>query len=125
MNHSLDLEASATFPHPDVQSSALGFSAPLDWPTFSVWLGMLLQARGPDVLRVKGLLDVGDAGPVALNVAQHVIHPPEHLSSWPDGAGRPYLVFITRAIDPGRVAESLQTFQRAGGRADLSVFGLS
>jgi len=122
--HSLDLDSSAAAPHPDVQSTALGFSAPLDWPVFSVWLGMLLQARGPDVLRIKGLLDVGDAGPVALNVAQHVIHPPEHLSRWPDAVTRPYLVFITRAIDPGRIAESLQTFQRASGRADLSVVGL-
>ena len=108
-----------------MQSTAIGFSAPLDWPVFSVWLGMLLQARGPDVLRIKGLLDVGDAGPVALNVAQHVIHPPEHLARWPERVARPYLVFITRAIDPGRIAHSLQTFQRASGRPDLSVFGLS
>ena len=31
----------------------------LDWIAFGVWLTMLLQARGQDVLRVKGLLNVG------------------------------------------------------------------
>ncbi len=123
--HALDLRAIASTPHAHVQSIAIGFSARLDWPVFSVWLGMLLQARGPDVLRIKGLLEVGDAGPVALNVAQHVIHPPEHLAQWPESVDRPYLVFITRGIDPDRIAHSLQTFQRAGGRDDLSVFGLS
>ncbi len=118
-------EAGAASPHTEVQSTALGFSAPLDWPAFGVWLGMLLEARGPDVLRIKGLLDIGDAGPVVMNVAQHVVHPPEHLSGWPAGARSSYLVFITRGIDPARISESLETFQRAGGRLDLSVTGLS
>jgi G3E family GTPase len=117
--------ASATPPHAAVQSTALGFSASLDWPAFGVWLSMLLQARGPDVLRVKGLVDIGDAGPVVMNVAQHVVHPPEHLRDWPVGAPRSYLVFITRGIDPARISDSLETFQRAGGRPDLSVMGLS
>ena len=39
---------------------------PLDWTAFGIWLTMLLQARGADVLRVKGLLDVGGAGPLLL-----------------------------------------------------------
>lgn len=113
--------APAPEPHPEVQSTALGFTGPLDWPAFGVWLGMLLQAHGPDVLRIKGLLDIGDTGPVVLNVAQHVVHPPEHLRAWPDAKRRPYLVFITRRIDPARIARSLETFQRAGGRRDLRV----
>jgi G3E family GTPase len=75
--------AETAAPHSEVQSSTLEFSASLDWPAFGVWLGMLLQAHGPDVLRIKGLLDVGDAGPVVMNVAQHVVHHPEHLPSWP------------------------------------------
>lgn len=113
--------ATAAMPHSDVQPTTLAFGGPLDWPSFSVWLGMLLQARGPDLLRIKGLLDIGDAGPVALNAAQHVMHPPEHLPAWPDEVQRPYLVFITRGLDPRRIALSLQTFQRAGGRAEFSV----
>jgi G3E family GTPase len=99
----------------------LGFNALLDWPAFGVWLSMLLQARGPDVLRMKGLLDIGDAGPAVMNVAQHVVHPPEHLSAWPAAERLSYLVFITRGIDPERLAPSLQTFQQAAGRADLCV----
>jgi len=113
--------AGAAMRHTEVQSTALGFSAPLDWSAFGVWLGMLLQARGPDVLRIKGLLDIGDAGPVVMNVAQHVVHPPEHLAVWPADADGSYLVFITRGIDPARIAVSLETFQRAGGRPDLSI----
>ncbi|MBV8577003.1 MAG: GTP-binding protein [Acetobacteraceae bacterium] len=111
--------------HPEVQAASLGFTAPLDWPAFSIWLGMLLHARGPDVLRIKGLLDIGDAGPVVLNVAQHVVHPPEHLGAWPQAERRSYLTFITRRIDPARIALSLETFQYAGGRTDLRVTRLA
>ncbi len=106
-------------PHPDVHSATLGFSAPLDWPSFSVWLGMLLEAHGPQMLRIKGLLDIGEAGPVVLNTAQHTVHPPEHLAAWPGGNWEPYLVFITRGIDPARIARSLEAFQCAGGRRGL------
>jgi len=87
--------------------------------SFGVWLSMLLQVHGPNVLRIKGLLNIGDAGPVVMNVAQHVVHPPEHLPAWPSGDHRSNLVFITRVIDPERVAYSLETFQHAAGRSDL------
>ncbi len=116
-----DEVASPVDPHPEVRSGTLVFGAPLDWASFSVWLSMLLQARGPDVLRIKGLLDIGDAGPVVLNVAQHVVHPPEHLTGWPPDERRSYLTFITRGIDPDRIARSVETFQRAGGRRDFRL----
>ena len=117
--------AGPALPHAAIRSMAVGFSAPLDWPSFGVWLGMLLEAHGPEVLRIKGLLEIGDAGPVVMNAAQHVVYPPEHLPSWPDGAPSSHLVFITRGIDPPRIAASLQTFQHAGGRGDFSLSELS
>jgi G3E family GTPase len=111
-------------PHPSVRSTSLAFDAPLDWTGFGVWLSMLLQAHGPNVLRMKGLLDIGDAGPVVMNVAQHVVHPPEHLPAWPSGEHRASLVVITRMLDPERIAYSLETFQHAAGRSDLHVVRL-
>jgi G3E family GTPase len=108
-------------PHPEVQTATLGFSDKLDWPAFSVWLGMLLEAHGPNILRIKGVLDIGEAGPVVLNTAQHIVHPPEHLSVWPQGSREPYLVFIMRGTEPARIARSLEAFQRAGGRSELRV----
>jgi G3E family GTPase len=107
--------------HPEVRSAIFGFSDKLDWPAFTVWLGMLLEARGPEMLRIKGLLDVGASGPVVLNTAQHTVHSPEHLIAWPDEAREPYLVLITRGIDPARVARSLETFQHLGARNALRV----
>lgn len=71
---------------------------------------MLLHARGEDILRVKGLLDVGEAGPVLLNGVQHVIHPPDHLEEWPDEDHRSRVVFITRDIHSEELLASLRAF---------------
>ena len=73
---------------------------------------MLLQARGEDVFRVKGLLDVGGPGPVVLNGVQHVVHRPVHLDGWPDGDRRSRIVFIGRGVDRDAVEASLRAFNR-------------
>jgi G3E family GTPase len=89
----------------------------VDWTAFGIWLTMLLQSRGGDVLRVKGLLDVGAAGPVVLNGVQHVVHPPEHLDAWPDDDHRSRLVFIARGIEQSDLEASLAAFAAAARTA--------
>lgn len=99
-------------PHGDIRAFTVVLDEPLDWTAFGVWLTMLLQARGRDVLRVKGFLDVGGKGPLLVNGVQHVVHPPVHLDAWPDEDRRSRLVFIARGIEPHRVEESLLAFSR-------------
>ena len=96
----------------DVRSCVL-FLDEIDWTAFGLWLTMLLQARGQDILRVKGLLNVGGDGPVLVNCVQHAVHPPVHLDAWPDDDRRSRLVFIGRDIDAERLRASLSAFDRA------------
>lgn len=92
-------------------SASLTFDGPVDWVAFGTWLSMLLHARGEDVLRVKGLLDVGEAGPVLLNGVQHVMHPPNHLGEWPDEDRRSRIVFIMRGVRSEELLDSLEAFR--------------
>ncbi len=109
----------------DVRTFTLVFDEQLDWTAFGIWLTMLLQARGEDILRVKGLLDVGGPGPVVLNGVQHVVHRPVHLDDWPDGDRRSSVVFIGRGIEREPVESSLLAFNRAAERSTLGrVVGL-
>jgi G3E family GTPase len=109
----------------DVRALTLTFDEPLDWTAFGVWLTMLLQARGQDVLRVKGMLDAGGPGPVVLDGVQHVVHPPRHLDGWPDGERRSRLVFIARGVEPEALRGSLEAFDRAasGRSAEAAATG--
>jgi G3E family GTPase len=101
--------------HGGVQAHSIVFEEQLDWTAFGVWLTMLLAARGSDILRVKGLLDVGAPGPLLLNGVQHVVHPPLHLDRWPDGDHRSRIVFIGRGFTAAELQDSLRAFQRAQG----------
>ena len=94
----------------DVGAVALVVDEPLDWLGFGVWLTMLLHAHGEDLLRVKGLVDVGGDGPVLLDAVQHVVHPPRHLDAWPDDDRRSRLVLIGRGLDANRLRRSLLAF---------------
>ncbi|GGK78901.1 GTP-binding protein [Rufibacter glacialis] len=97
----------------DVNSVSITFREPLDWTAFGLWLSMLLHAKGEDIMRVKGLLDIGGAGPVILNGVQHIIHPPNHLEAWPSEERVSTLVFIMRSVSPEEILTSLEAFQKA------------
>jgi G3E family GTPase len=95
----------------NVSSFSLVLGQPLDWTAFGVWLSLLLNRHGDDVLRVKGILQVqGSDAPVFLNAVQHVVHPPQHLDRWPTEDHRSRIVFITRGIDHARLRRSLEAF---------------
>ena len=102
--------------HSEVSACCVFLEEELDWGAFGIWLTMLLQARGDDILRVKGLLNVGGAGPVLVNGVQHVVHPPEHLDAWPDDDRRSRIVFIGRGIDAAALTESLAAFNALAAR---------
>jgi G3E family GTPase len=94
-----------------VSSFSLILDRPLDWTAFGVWLSLLLNRHGNDILRVKGILAVeGMDTPVFINGVQHIVHPPQHLERWPTDDHRSRLVFITRGIDQGRLLRSLEAF---------------
>ncbi len=105
----------------ETHSVSVTFDGAIDWTAFGIWLSMLLNARGEDVLRVKGLLDVGEAGPVVLNGVQHIIHPPQHLGEWPDEDHGSRIILITRGIHPEELLDSLLAFSGLLGARPLPL----
>ena len=90
-----------------ISSFCLWFDEPFGWERFAATLQLLTSLRGPDLLRVKGLVHVaGEPGPVLVQGAQHVFHPPVTLASWPGDERRSRLVFITRNL-PREAIEAL------------------
>ncbi len=101
----------ASHDHGEVTSFSIEFAEPLDWTAFGIWLSMLLNRHGENVLRVKGMLNVqGAEAPVLINGVQHIVHPPVHLDAWPDAERRSRLVFIVRELSRARIEASLAVF---------------
>jgi G3E family GTPase len=97
--------------HDDIRAVALSFDEPIDWTMFGVWLTMLLHRHGNEVLRVKGILNVAEVeAPVAVHGVQHLVHPPRHMTAWPDANRQSRLVFIVKGLAPAAIERSLRAF---------------
>ena len=82
-----------------IHAFCLWFDEPFTWEGLNAALQALTSLRGPDLLRVKGIVHVaGERGPVVLQGAQHVFHPPVTLDSGQDVDPRSRIVFIVRNI---------------------------
>ena len=91
--------------HSDGLSSfVLTQEQPMAWNVWLRTMDTLMAMRGPDLLRVKGFLNVeGCAGPVVVQFVQHLAHPPVELQAWPDGNRQSRVVFITRGVSERQV----------------------
>ena len=89
-----------------IGSFVLTETRPMPWPVFARALDVLIALRAPDLLRVKGFLNVEDCrGPVVVQVVQHLTEPPVELESWPDDARDSRVVFITRGITESQMRD--------------------
>jgi G3E family GTPase len=81
-----------------------------------MWLDMIANLRGANLLRMKGLLNV-EGDPVVVHAVQTVVHEPRVLDTWPVDDRRSRLVFIGRDIERAQIERTL-------GALDYSPTGL-
>jgi G3E family GTPase len=105
---------------PHVSAFAWFAQAPVPWSAFEDALATLLELAGERILRVKGLVNTGEAGPVAVHAVQHTLYPPAPLPAWPDDDRRTRVVFIVRDLEESFVAQTLDSFVAKKGSDPLS-----
>jgi G3E family GTPase len=99
----------------DITSFTLVEDEPITWDAFARAMETLIALRGPDLLRVKGFLNVaGCTGPVVVQFVQHLAHPPVELDRWPDGDRRSRVVFIVRNLSERQVKGLLAAVRAVG-----------
>jgi len=100
-----------------ITTFTLRLDRPLSWPAFTQTMEVLTVLRGPDLLRVKGLVNVeGKSGPMVVQGVQHLFHPPLELASWPSADHGTRLVFITRGIPRETVTNLFSAIDAIGVR---------
>ncbi len=117
-DHDHDHDEAERSRHGAIRAVLLTADEPVDWAAFGLWLSMLLNRHGAEILRVKGLLSiVGRQAPVVVQGVQHMIHKPDHLERWPDNDMRTRIVLIVHGLDPEVIERSFRVFMRLGAGA--------
>ena len=102
------------------ETLSISFSGAIEWSGFGIWLSLLLHKYGTKVLRVKGIIDIGEDFFVSINGAMHIIHPPTHIKK--DAQSGSNLVFITRNLPKEKILDSLKGFESLLGIKDLQIY---
>ncbi len=92
--------------HGDIGSFSVIRDGKVTFAGLEVWMGLLGEVRGPDLLRIKGIVNVGGR-PIVIQAVQHMFHPLHELPEWPDGDRRSRLVFITRNVSRAQIERTL------------------
>ncbi len=83
-----------------IRGVSLTLDRPLDGIKVTNWLNQLLQDKGPDILRAKGILDVKGENRRLVFQAVHMILEGDYQRDWKDGERRySRMVFIGRDLD--------------------------
>jgi G3E family GTPase len=94
-----------------IKAVCLTLDEPVSGIGLDCWLRFLPMLKGPDLLRVKGIINVaGYSGPFVIHGVQHLFHPPVMLKTWPGKDRRTRIVFITRDIDEATLRDTLKLF---------------
>lgn len=101
--------------HPDhhgdtVSAFCFTADAPIDGRAIHMAIGALQQTFGPDLLRLKGVVELTEmpGKPAVLHVVQHLMSPPRSLANWPEGMETSRLVVIVAGKSRGQLPQVMQ-----------------
>jgi len=81
---------------------------PIPAPAFDLWLDTLIALRGPDILRVKGIVHLeGIDTPFVFHGVQHLFDPPVPIRDWSGDDRCSRIVVIARDMTRPELSYSL------------------
>jgi G3E family GTPase len=95
----------------EITSVSLRLDKPVRAVALTLFLQALAETMGPDLLRLKGIVEVAEAPdtPAVVHGVCHVFHPMRWLDAWPSGARDSRLVMIGKGLSVDWVQALLDT----------------
>lgn len=107
-----------------ITTASITLNDPIPARIFEFWLDTLIALRGPDILRMKGIVHIEDMPkPFVFHGVQHLFEPPVPLDTWPEGDRTSRVIVIARDIPKPDLEQSLAVL-RMRPAADADDEGL-
>jgi G3E family GTPase len=102
----------------DIASFCFTRDKPIPREALRLLLDALQQNLGPNLLRVKGIVNVAEEPerPAVIQGAQQLLHNLSWLERWPDADRRSKIVFITQGFDRAEVEDMIALLDRVATR---------
>jgi G3E family GTPase len=106
----------------DIASFCFIRDQPIPREALRLLLDALQQNLGPNLLRVKGIVNVAEEPdrPAVIQGAQHLLHNLSWLERWPDADHRSKIVFITQGFDRAEVEDMIALLDRVATRTAMA-----
>ncbi len=98
----------------DITSVSFEVGGPIDPERFNVWIGLLLQDKGQDLLRTKGILAYANEDRRFAFQAVHMMADGDFIGPWKEGEKRTSrIVFIGRNLNRPQLRRGFESCQAA------------
>lgn len=95
--------------HHRIESASIEVAEPVQLSVFEFWLESLLALKGPDILRMKGIVHIeGNDQPHVFHGVQHIFDLPVPLTSWSGKDTTSRVVLIARDMEKSELEASLE-----------------
>ena len=95
----------------DIGSMSFEATRPIDPERFNQWIGTLLQEKGQDLLRTKGILAYPNEPRRFAFQAVHMIADGDFIGAWPEGDRHSKIVFIGRNLNRPQLRRGFEACQ--------------
>ncbi|MEM9229012.1 MAG: GTP-binding protein [Pseudomonadota bacterium] len=108
-----------------IRSASIELSDPIPASVFDFWLDMLIAIKGPDLLRIKGIIHVeGMDWPFVFHGVQHIFDAPVPLTSWSGQDATSRVVVIARNMSQDDLDASLNMLRMKPKEVETTTNGM-
>jgi len=118
--------AGAPFHHDSrISSASIEVEEPIPASVFDFWIDTLIALKGPDVLRIKGIVHVSDMDwPFVFHGVQHIFDAPVPLKTWSGEDKTSRIVVIARDMEREEIQKGLEMLHMRPRELQEAVDGL-
>jgi len=108
-----------------INSASIEVEKPIPANVFDFWLDTLIALKGPDILRIKGIVHVeGMDWPFVFHGVQHIFDPPVPLETWDSTDTTSRVVVIARDMSVEEIEASLATLHMEPQDVETKTAGM-